>query len=178
MLRRKIVLFMTIAFLVLGLFAGYARYRWRQQHPYGWSHCCDKQLYLSLMNYADTHGGRFPAGEATPEASLSLLYPDADPYLLSGKIVSPEKVEAILTAGGKLTSSTCGWHYVEGLSRDDNPDLALFWCKKPLGHNGQLLKWFEVFTVNGDKRLVPLEDWDAFLADQQKLREAAAEQGP
>lgn len=177
MARRKLLRRLAIAVVILVLFAGYSRHRWRQIYPYGWSHCCDKQLYLSLMNYADAHGGRFPAGEATPEASLSLLYPDVDANVLRGRIIPEEKVQAILSAGGKLTPSTCGWHYVEGLSINDNPDLALFWCKKPLGHNGQSLNGFEVFTVGLDKRFVPQADWDAFLADQQKLREAEAEQG-
>lgn len=170
MVRKKVLRWLAISVLVFGLLIAYARYRWTQNYPYGWSHCCDKQLILSLMNYAETHGGRYPAGEATPEASLSLLYPDVNSNVLRGRIIPEQKVEAILSAGGKLTPATCGWQYVEGLSPADDPNLALFWCKEPLGHNGQLLDGFHVFTVTLEKRFVPLEDWDDFLADQEELR--------
>ena len=34
----------------------------RCKFPYRWTHCCDKQLYLALCNYAELHNGRFPSG--------------------------------------------------------------------------------------------------------------------
>src|SRR5262245_27795913 len=92
---------------------------WRDRYPLGWSHCCDKQLMMALLMYADQHGGWFPKGEATPEASLSLLHRE-DPglvtaNLLRGKTVPEAAVQARLGAGELLTPETCGWHYVEGL---------------------------------------------------------------
>lgn len=106
----------------------------------------------------------------TPEASLSLLYPDANPHLLSGKTIPVEKTEAMLLSGKKLTPETCGWHYVEGLTLDDNPELALFWCKEPLGHNGELRDGHIVWKINTDKEFIPLDEWDQFLKDQKELR--------
>lgn len=69
--RTKIAAF-TIVILATPFILGYAW--WRHHFPYGYSHCCDIGLSAALHDYAATHGGAFPAGEATPEASLSLLY--------------------------------------------------------------------------------------------------------
>src|SRR4051812_3359417 len=83
MKRWRVVLFILI---VLGGAAGggWLYYRWT--FPYGWSHSCDTQLMFALHQYAEEHDGAYPAGEATSEASLSLLYPKyANEYVLQGK---------------------------------------------------------------------------------------------
>src|SRR5262245_38621942 len=82
---------------------GFAYYRYR--YPYGYSHCCDVALACALEQYAEEHGGWFPRGEATPEASLSLLYRE-DPavaYSLRGKTVPESVVRARLESGELLT---------------------------------------------------------------------------
>ncbi len=146
----------------------------RPDYPYGWSHCCDKGLLLSLTNYADKNDGWFPRGEATPEASLSLLYRH-DPNLLvylPGKTVSESVVRARLEAGQLLTPETCDWHYIEGLRSDDPGELALFWDKVGLGHNGQRLPkgGHQVGFVNGSTGYVSGTHWQQFLARQERLR--------
>ncbi len=79
--------------------AAWSAYRW--YFPYGQSHCCDKQLCFGLHNYADQHGGRFPSGEKTAEASLSLLFPIyADADLLRGKTSLWRQSKTFLRAGG------------------------------------------------------------------------------
>lgn len=164
--RKKVIIPLL---LFCGLIA-YSRYRYHQRYPYGWSHCCETQLSFALHDYADRHGGKFPHGGTTPEASLGLLYPrDANAYLLSGKIVPPEETEAVLTSGGTLSPEICGWHYVEGLTIDDDPELALFWCKEPLGHNGQVSDSYVVWTVSGIKEYVALSEWEDYLKQQQEL---------
>src|SRR5687768_7827935 len=93
--RRGALTALVIAILVA---AGMAYYRYqyplgwtRYYYPYGQSHCCDKQLMMALLEYAERHGGWFPQGEETPEASLSLLHREApesaDANLLRGKTV-------------------------------------------------------------------------------------------
>jgi hypothetical protein len=165
-----------IGFLAVGLLLvvalGIGCYR--RQYPYGWSHCCDKQLAFALLDYADRHDGWFPRGEASPEASLSLLYRE-DPglaYLLRGKTVPEDVVRERLERGQLLSPETCGWHYVEVLRKDDDPRLALFWDKAGLGHNGQRLSDGGHFVglVNGTIDYVPGDRWAAFLEEQDRLR--------
>src|SRR5262249_19703593 len=88
-----------LAVVVLLGWACYQRYRaWK--YPYGESHCCDKVMMLALAEYADEHGGAYPAGKATPEASLCLLYPKySSAYILGGKTVPQGVADAILKRG-------------------------------------------------------------------------------
>ncbi len=157
---------------------GAALYAWYVvTFPYGWSHCCDRVLFFKLSDYAQTHNGKFPAGEATPEASLSLLareeYP-ATANSLRGKTVPEEMVQQVLDRGELLGPETCGWHYVEGLAQDDDPALALFWDKAGLGHNGQRLSepGHTVWYVSGEHRFIPKTEWSQFLEEQWLLIEA------
>jgi hypothetical protein len=155
------------------------RAEWEYQYPYGFSHCCDLQLCQALREYASTHGGAFPAGEATPEASLSLLYREktdsgeqlVDANLLRGKTVPESVVKGILERGELLTPETCGWHYVEGLRLDDDPRLALFWDKAGLNHNGGRLPegGHDVMFVSGSREYIPEAKWRHFLKQQREL---------
>ena len=158
-----------LAAVIAAAVFGYYRYH----YPYGWSHCCDLILANELGDYAKDHGGWFPRGEATPEASLSLLYRQNswNAYLLRGKTVPESEVKSILERGELLGPDTCGWHYVEGLRSDDNPRLALFWDKAGLGHNGERANgWRRVCFVNGTMNAVEEAQWESFLADQQRMR--------
>jgi hypothetical protein len=156
----------------LGLLVGAARAYRAWLYPYGWSHCCDTGLYLGLRNYASSHGGAFPAGEPTSEASLSLLYPKlADADLLRGKTVPLAVAQAALDKNGRLDPTSCGWHYVEGLTESDDSSLALFWDKVGLGHNGERLSagghW--VHFISGTSEYIAEDQWPAFLDKQKKL---------
>jgi hypothetical protein len=150
--------------------SGWGYYRWH--YPNGWSHSCDKQLMFALQQYADDHGGAYPSGEATPEASLSLLYPKyANEWVLQGKTVPVDEVNAVLEKGERLGPDTCGWRYVEGLTTSDDPGLAVFWDKAGLGHNGQRLSdgGRMVLFVGRGLEYIPGEKWEAFLEEQKKL---------
>lgn len=161
--------------LVIGGAASLYGY-WRWQFPYGWSHSCDSGLRMQLTIYADQHDGWFPRGETSPEASLSLLhreFPGVDlTEMLRGKTAPLEAVQTRLNRGELLDPETCGWHYVEGLRKTDNPNLALFWDKAGLGHNGQRLKagghvvWFVGFR----KEYITAAEWARFLAEQEQLQ--------
>lgn len=149
-------------------------YVWRAHHyPYGWSHSCDKQLMAALQNYADTHGGAFPANEATPEASLSLLFRAglANAEVLRGKSIPYSVANGILDRGELLGPDSCGWHYVEGLRLDDDPRIAIFWDKAGLDHNGGRMSdsghivWF----VKWNNPYIPASEWPNFLVEQERL---------
>jgi hypothetical protein len=173
---KRLVLAAAIAVVVIPLVLGYGW--WRYHFPYGMSHCCDLILYDALQQYATRHGGAFPAGEATPEASMSLLYREkseygklADERLLRGKTVPESVVKEILERGDLLTPETCGWHYVEGLRLDVDPRIALFWDKVGLDHNGGRLAegGHIVVFVDGQRKHIPKAQWDGFTENQHKL---------
>jgi len=171
--------------MIFGVLAGAAFAWYRYTFPYGRSHCCLKQLGLALRNYADLHDGHFPLGGGCPEASLSLLYQGDDGIggaVLCGKTKSAEEAQAILERGGLLGPDSCDWHYVEGLTLCDNPQLALVWDKVGLGHNGQRLPngGHTVWRLLGGEEVISGSDWREFLEEQERLmaaRTAAAKKG-
>jgi hypothetical protein len=160
-------IFLSLLLVTTSLWA-YYHYRF----PYGWSHCCDRQLMNALRTYAEDHDGAYPAFPGKPEAALSLLYPKyADANLLRGKTVPLQSVQSILSAGESLSPESCGWLYVEGLRLDDDPSLALFWDKIGLGHNGERLSepGHTVFFLSGDYQFIPIAEWEKFQTQQQRL---------
>lgn len=178
LVKRLVVLVVVPVLGLIGLASGYFAY----QYPYGPSHCCDLGLMFALDEYARTHGGVYPTGEATPEASLSLLYPTyTDANTLRGKTVPKEVVQGILDKGGRLGPETCGWHYVEGLRSDDDHKLAVFWDKVPgLDHNGGRVSsgGHNVLFIGFRREHIPAADWDAFLVEQERLlKEIKAKRG-
>jgi hypothetical protein len=144
-------------------------------YPYGWSHACSAGLGMGLRQYAEDHGNWLPHGEATPEASLSLLYKDDSVtalWTLGGKNIPHETVEATLKRDGKLSPATCGWHYVEGLRETDNPEIAVAWDKViGLGHNGQRVRGMmhEVILLDSSHPNIRKEAWPEFIANQKQL---------
>ena len=170
----RIIRRIVMAVLVLTVLGGIGAYVFQKvKYPYGRSHNCLVHLKLAFLMYAMDHEGRFPAGQATPEASLSLLHKEGhiSASLLRGMTAPPEKVDAILTKGELLGPDTCGWHYVEGLTESADPEIAILWCKEPLGHYGQRTKdkSREVLFVDGGYKSIPGDKWDEFLKEQERL---------
>ena len=79
----------------------------------------------------------------------------------------------ILESGQLLDAKSCGWHYVEGLTKSDDPRLALLWCKEALQHNGSRGKSGsrEVLTVDGFRTSISAAKWPEFLENQKQLLE-------
>lgn len=146
---------------------------WLARYPYGPSHCCDKILVFALSAYADTNGGWFPRGEATPEASLSLLLDikAASLETLAGKRIELEAAERQIAATGRLSPETCDWHYVEGLRSDDDPTLALFFDKGGLGHNGEYRSegGYRVGRIAGHVESITADQWPEFVRQQRAM---------
>ncbi len=167
---RKTVIGVTVIAVLVGSVYGFCRCYYRYNYPFGMYHRCDKQLWSALRMYAEAHGGNFPSGQATPEASLSLLGRQFA-YLLPRRDVAQDVVEQMLNRGELLDPDTCGWNYVEGLRVDSNPKLALFWDKEGLDEMGGRLSdgGHLVSTVGGWSEYVPASRWNTFLNEQQKL---------
>jgi hypothetical protein len=170
---------MTLVIVIAALFGtAYGWYRYR--FPYGFNHCCLKQLGMALNEYAMANGGHYPAGAGCPEASLSLLYrmPEgANGHVLAGKTKSGETAEEILKRGGLLGPDTCDWHYVEGLTFSDDGQLALVWDKIGLGHDGQRLSGggHSIWRLHGGEEVIPGSEWPKFLEEQERLMAARTE---
>jgi len=171
LLRRFLFWSIVVTLVCTGLAGGgYAWYRTR--YPFGWSHCCDTGIYFALYNYI-AHDGKFPAGEATPEASLSLINETSGNlgYWPCGKSGSLDRTQAILDQGKLLTPDTCGWHYVAGLTTSDDHSIAILWDKEGLGHSGERLPEGGHFVtfVGGSRQYIPAKQWQQFLAEQEVL---------
>jgi hypothetical protein len=72
---------------------------------------------------------------------------------------------------GQLDPTSCGWHYVEGLSATNDPGIAIAWDKSwGLGHNGQRIRKFgrEVIFLDGSTKPKLLPEWPEFAAEQRK----------
>jgi hypothetical protein len=148
-----------------------------RNYPYGRDHCCDKALGLALLNYATANGGKFPTGGATPEASLSLLYPkylEAD--VLRGKTYPELPTKNLLESGKPLTPETCGWRYVDGLTMQTglNGYIAIAWDKIGLGHNSEYLPHggYSVVFMDAHGQAIRESDWPRFIAEQERAWEA------
>jgi len=168
---------MLVIVSLLVVFYGFSRYH-QHQYPFGTYHRCDKQLWSALHAYAEAHGGEFPSGEATPEASLSLIGKEYA-YLLVRRGASTKVVEQMLDRGELLDSETCGWNYVEGLRLDSDPKLALFWDKEGLSEIGGRLPEGGHFVsyVGSAYEYVPASRWGSFLEEQRRLLAEEKEKG-
>lgn len=179
MLKRVLIGLTVIAVLIAGLY-GAGRIWFRYQYPYGFTHCCLKGLGLALLNYAQLHDGHFPTGGSCPEASLSLLYRGdfgIEGHTLCGKTKSPEVAQAILKRGELLGPDTCDWHYVDGLTLNDDYRLAIVWDKVGLDHNGGRLPHggHSVCRLDCSEEVVPAAEWPQFLEEQKRLMAARTE---
>jgi hypothetical protein len=182
MLKRHPIIITILAIIAVSAVSGRIYYKWK--YPYGWSHCCIIAMMSVLEQYAMENGGRYPTGGSSPEASLSLLcrsnYLDA--YTIRGMTVPENTVRKILDRGNLLGPDTCGWHYTDGLTRADDPRIALLYCKQPLGHNGQRMKdgGRQVVFVGANIEWISGDKWPAFIEEQKELlskRDARAKAG-
>jgi hypothetical protein len=169
-MTKKALVAVAVVALVTGSVFIFAIVYYKYEFPYGAYHRCDKQLWSALREYAEAHGGKFPTGEATPEASLSLLGRQYA-YLLPRRGVPTEVVEQMLDRGQLLNPETCGWNYVEGLRLDSDPKLALFWDKEGLSEVGMRLPEGGHFVslVGWPYNYIPASEWDGFLQEQRRL---------
>ena len=179
LIKRSAIGVVCLAVLLAAWMGGVYAWHWHT-FPYGFSHCCLKQLGMALGSYAEEHDGHFPIGGGCPEASLSLLYRgdyDMDGQILCGKTKSCEVAQAILEGGELLGPDTCDWHYIEGLTLADDRRLVILWDKVGLGHNGQKLPrgGHSVLRLLGDEEVIPESEWPAFLEMQEQLMAARTE---
>jgi hypothetical protein len=172
-MRKRLIIVAIVLGTIAVLVSGWVAYS-KSKYPYGWSHCCIILMMNALEQYAGEHDGRYPAGESSPEASLSLLCRSnyLDPGTIRGMTVPESTVRRIFQGGGLLGPDSCGWQYVDGLTQADDPRLALLYCKQALGHNGQRTKdggRQVVFVGSGGIQWISGDRWPTFLKEQKQL---------
>lgn len=167
-----------VAIVIVAIVGIWGSIWYKRHYPYGAAHICNKAMILSLKMYANNHGGAYPTGESSPEASLSLLYREGvmrEPDQLAGKAADPKVAKKILESGALLGPENCNWHYEEGLTEADPADVAVLWDKVPgLGHNCERIPdgGREVVLIGGNGSYIHGTNWSAFVEGQKiKLAE-------
>lgn len=162
------------ALLVVACCVATVLYR-KVAYPYGHRAAVLRSMYFALLNYASDHDGSFPYSEKGNYEALQKLYPE---YVFSGVELAGisgdvDAVVAALRNNSPLNQSLTSWVYVQGLKKDDDPNLAILWeSRAGLYPNGKRNSFGgrAVLLVNGDITNVPAADWESFEKQQQQLR--------
>lgn len=143
-----------------------------------WSHAhCMPQTASLFYVYADKHEGAFPYHTNGYGNALLMLAPDRTFFdLLTGPGFDASVFEEALASKGHVDERRCGRVYVQGLSRTNDPRIALLFDKvaAPPDHcHFPYRLWsrfvHEALLVGGDWRQVPVAEWPQFVHDQIEL---------
>ena len=128
-----------------------------------------------MLDYADSHNGKYPMPEREDQLGLDLLLEGANTSdfifeVIVGKAGDLSEARRFYNEHGYLRKKHSSWHYVSGLSTDDD-GRAIAWDKIPLNHNGgrEDSNPREVIMVDGSVRVVTENDWDEFVRKQREL---------
>jgi len=141
---------------------------------------CIKGTYLTLMGYAEDHHGQFPShtngfGDAVvmllkeePESARNFTAPGDDGHLLA---------ECART-GAHMPEDRCTRTYVQGLSANNDPQIALVFDRYPTRGGDHFRRpWGppqrEVCFIGDSMRIIDEKNWPAFRARQIELLVAA-----
>jgi len=93
---------------------------------------CMPQAVGALLQYAEEHGGKFPAHTNGYGDALMLLSPEyAHWSVLTGPGYDSNDFTQWKQSGTNVPESECGRVYIQGLSKGSNPDIAILFDKLP-----------------------------------------------
>jgi hypothetical protein len=147
-----------------------------------WGHAhCMPQASGALLTYAEDHGGQFPYSTNGYGNALLLLTPERSWfYFINGPGYDNSPFEEAFDTGGRVDERRCGRVYVQGLSKTNDPKIAVLFDKvaAPPDHchfPRRLWAGFvrEVCFVDGDWRAIPVGRWPEFARQQIELLIAA-----
>jgi hypothetical protein len=138
---------------------------------------CMKQAIAALNQYAVGDYGKFPAHTNGYGDALLLLVPEYTPWsILTGPGYDVEADKQWKQSGANVPESECGRVYVQGLTRSNNPKIAILFDKIPNpGDHCHLFKrlWSplkrDVGFVDGDFQSVLESQWPEFAKSQIEL---------
>lgn len=179
--RRKIAIWGSVMLIpALGATAYFGMLYFNLFHAH--EHC-NKQAGIVFRNYARDHHGQLPVStNGFGSALLLLLQGD---YLGDGNRVSTMKLltgpgddakvfQEALRTWAPIPENECSRIYVQGLSNNNNPEIAILWDKKstPGGDHsrrpwGPLLR--EVCLLDGTMQVISDKARPAFASNQVEL---------
>ena len=141
----------------------------------GHQHCI-KFAGLSLEYFAKEHDGKFPFHTKGYPNALLMLDEDRF-YSLTGPGYDAASLYDAKRLPRDLTEQECGRVYIQGLTKESNPEIVLLFDKLPTpgGDHCQLplRLWAplgrEVWTVGTLDHFVEERDWPEFVKKQVKL---------
>jgi hypothetical protein len=129
-----------------------------------------------LYSYAQEHQGHFPY-HTNGYGDALLLMTDAWLPSLTGPGYSAEPFERARKTGRHLPESECGRVYVQGLSKNNDADIAILFDKQPTpgGDHCHMLARMraaparEVLTVGSGRLNIKENEWPAYARHQIEL---------
>lgn len=144
---------------------------------------CIKGTGLSLLAYAEDHGGRFPSHTNGYGDALLLMTNEMAEFWggFTGPGYDGRVFAEAARTGHHIPEEACGRVYVQGLSKTDNPQIALLFDKLPTpgGDHCHLLARLraplvrEVWTIADGLKVIPESGWAAYSRQQIELLLAA-----
>lgn len=177
MLRRALKFLLVLDFFAM-LAALYAHANPLIFNESFWGHAhCIKIAGLTLSSYAHSHDGRFPY-DARGYGNALLLLDEEVYFTLTGPGYSATPFHDAKKSGKQLPEEECGRVYVQGLTIDSNPEIALLFDKLPTpgGDHCHFVARFwaplgrEVWTVGGGSTFVREREWPEFKRNQVERR--------
>jgi hypothetical protein len=140
---------------------------------------CIVQTGSAFRNYAADHSGQFPFDTNGYGNALLLLSNYVGNFwgCLTGPGYDGQVFALAAETGKRIPETECGRVYVQGLSVNNDPRIALFFDKLPTpggDHCQGVLRIGaplarEVLTIDGNRRVVKESEWNAFAKQQVEL---------
>ena len=181
--RKKWILWGSLALISIPLLYVVAFICFAFFNPFHAHQHCIKNTGLALRMYATDHEGRFPADTNGFGNALLLLVKggylgDTNNTFSVRLVTGPGDDGAVFTetlrTGARIPEEKCSRVYVQGLSEENNPQIAILWDKKsnPGGDHfrrpwGPLLR--EVSLLDGSMQVIREKDWPHFASNQVEL---------
>lgn len=171
---RRIVRWGLLVFLAIAGFVGWWIHQARGRHQH-----CIKASSMTLFEFAEGHGGKFPYSEkGWADALLQLASGPGDtrwiPFFVGVDDDGAVYREA-LGSGADIDERMGTRIYVQGLTKSSDPGIAILFDRHSVkggdhlrGMPGQpMLR--EVITLDSAHQMIPDSKWAAFKARQKSL---------
>lgn len=142
-----------------------------------WTHAhCMKIGYFALLDYADSHDGKFPQHSGGYGNALLLLRED-DYLFVTGPGYDVAPFREAKRTGAELAEHDCGRVYVQGLTRKSDSRIVILFDKLPTpgGDHCHIIARLlaplgrEVTNVSGEMQFIQERNWSEFSVQQVEL---------